>query len=294
MSGGDRDPAIEVRGVTRRLGNFRLSEVDLVLPRGYVMGFVGPNGAGKTTTIKAVLGMIHPEAGTVRVLGRPAIDPGLRSRIGFVADQPFLVPEWRAPDAAAALAPFYPRWDGGRFDELTRRFEVPRDTKVKDLSRGQGTKLMLALALAHDPELLVLDEPTSGLDPLAREDLLDVLREFMLDERRSVLFSTHITSDLEKIADHVEVICAGRVTFAGTRDEMVEQYAVVRGGPDTLTPQAAAAVLGRREGLASFEGLIWMRDSALFGPDTVIEPATIEDVVTHLGRDARRTEGALR
>ena len=157
--------------------------------------------------------------------------------------------------------------------------------KVKDLSRGQGVKLQLALALAHRPELLILDEPTSGLDPVARLEVLDILSDFLIAEGRTVLFSTHITSDLERIADHLRVIGAGRIRFAGTLPDLVEQWAMARGPVSALTPEAEAALVGtRRNGAGAFSGLIRTADTAVFGPDVLIEPPSIDEAVVAMTR----------
>jgi ABC-2 type transport system ATP-binding protein len=290
------DFAVEITGLDRRLGDFHLRDVDLRLPTGYVMGFVGPNGAGKTTTIKAILGMFRPDAGTVKVLGAP-VEPGSAGhsrRIGVVLDQTFLVPDWTLPQAASAIAPFYQHWDQPRFLELCERLDVPTTSKIKQLSRGQSIKGMLILALAHNPDLLILDEPTSGLDPMARQDVLDLLREYMTDERHSILFSTHITSDLDRFADYVQVICRGGVVWSGPRDELAEEFAMVRGGSDSLNPAIEEAVWGLRVSPTGFEGLIRTAETALFDADVLIEEPTIDEVVTHLGRGRTANQGSAR
>ncbi|GAB2474985.1 ABC transporter ATP-binding protein [Xylanimonas ulmi] len=277
--------AVEVRGLVKRRGAFHLGPLDLRVPVGFVTGFVGANGAGKTTTIKAMLGMVRPDAGTVRVPDR--------DRIGVVLDAPFLVPDWRVTEAARALRPLYSRWDERQFAALTDRFGLRPHQKVKDLSRGESTKLMVALALAHDPDLLILDEPTAGLDPAARLDLIDLLREFMLDERHSVVFSTHITTDLETFADQVVVIHDGVIHFTGARDDLVESYAMARGGPDDLTPASERLTHGLRRTPTGFEALIATTDTAAFGPGVVMETPTIDDVVARLGRGPTRHSTAL-
>lgn len=198
---------------------------------------------------------------------------------------PWLPPEWTAVSAARNLGRFYPGWDRDLFDELLAHLDVPPRVRVKDLSRGQGVKLRLVLALAHRPELLILDEPTSGLDPVARLDVLDVLRDFLVEEGRTILFSTHITSDLEQIADHLHIIGAGRTRFAGPLTDLAEQWAMARGPVSALTPAAEAALAGtRRNGVGAFSGLIRVSDTAAFGPDVVVEPPSIEEAVAAMTR----------
>lgn len=275
--------AIRLDAVVRRQGTFTLGPLDMTVPAGMVTGFVGPNGAGKTTAIKAMLGMVGIDAGSISVLdGAPGTR---RDRIGVVLDAVALPREWTAVSAARNLERFYPDWDRDLLDDLLTRLDVPARVKVKDLSRGQGVKLQLALALAHRPELLILDEPTSGLDPVARLEVLDILSDFLIAEGRTVLFSTHITSDLERIADHLRVIGAGRIRFAGTLPDLVEQWAMARGPVSALTPEAEAALVGtRRNGAGAFSGLIRTADTAVFGPDVLIEPPSIDEAVVAMTR----------
>lgn len=275
--------AIRLDAVVRRQGTFTLGPLDMTVPAGLVTGFVGPNGAGKTTAIKAMLGMVGIDTGSISVLdGAPG---ARRDRIGVVLDAVALPREWTAVSAARNLERFYPDWDRDLLDDLLTRLDVPARVKVKDLSRGQGVKLQLALALAHRPELLILDEPTSGLDPVARLEVLDILSDFLIAEGRTVLFSTHITSDLERIADHLRVIGAGRTRFAGTLPDLVEQWAMARGPVSALTPEAEAALVGtRRNGAGAFSGLIRTADTAVFGPDVLIEPPSIDEAVVAMTR----------
>ena len=275
--------AIRLDAVVRRQGTFTLGPLDMTVPAGMVTGFVGPNGAGKTTAIKAMLGMVGIDAGSISVLdGAPG---ARRDRIGVVLDAVALPREWTAVSAARNLERFYPDWDRDLLDDLLTRLDVPARVKVKDLSRGQGVKLQLALALAHRPELLILDEPTSGLDPVARLEVLDILSDFLIAEGRTVLFSTHITSDLERIADHLHIIGAGRTRFAGPLSDLVEQWAMARGPVSALTPEVEAVLTGtRRNGAGAFSGLIRTADTAVFGPDVLIEPPSIDEAVVAMTR----------
>ena len=287
------ESAIRLDAVVRTQGSFTLGPLDMTVPVGMVTGFVGPNGAGKTTTIKAMLGMVGIDAGSIGVLdGAPG---ARRDRIGVVLDTVALPREWTAASAARNLARFYPDWDRGRLDELLARLDVPARVKVKDLSRGQGVKLQLALALAHHPELLILDEPTSGLDPVARLEVLDIFRDFLIAEGRTILFSTHITSDLERIADHLHVIGAGRTRFAGPLPDLFEHWAAARGPVSALTPEAEAVLVGaRHNGAGVFSGLIRTADTAVFGPDVLIETPSIDEAVVAMTRGPDPDRGRTR
>ena len=287
------ESAIRLDAVVRTQGSFTLGPLDMTVPVGMVTGFVGPNGAGKTTTIKAMLGMVGIDAGSIGVLdGGPG---ARRDRIGVVLDTVALPREWTAVSAARNLERFYPDWDRDLLDDLLARLDVPARVKVKDLSRGQGVKLQLALALAHHPELLILDEPTSGLDPVARLEVLDIFRDFLIAEGRTILFSTHITSDLERIADHLHVIGAGRTRFAGPLPDLFEQWAAVRGPVSALTPEAEAVLVGaRRNGAGVFSGLIRTADTAVFGPDVLIETPSIDEAVVAMTRGPDPDRGRTR
>lgn len=288
---GASTAAVRLDAVVRRQGTFTLGPLDMTVPTGMVTGFVGPNGAGKTTTIKALLGMVGIDSGTISVLDAA---PGKRhDRIGVVLDTVSLPADWTAVSAARNLARFYPDWDQDLLDDILTRLDVPPRVKVKNLSRGQTVKLQLALALAHRPDLLVLDEPTSGLDPVARLEVLDIFRDFLLVPGRTILFSTHITSDLERIADHLHIIGAGRTRFSGPLPELLEQWVVARGPVSALTPDAEAVLVGtRRSGAGGFSGLMRLADSAAVGPDVVLEPPSVDEAVAALTRTSRSHSAA--
>jgi ABC-2 type transport system ATP-binding protein len=206
----------------KRRGDFTLGPLDLRVPRGLVTGMVGANGSGKTTTLRTLLGLIRADAGSIAM---PPI-----GEVGVAFDQPFVLPYWRIRDAAAVYAASRPGWDQDWFDRLCRRLGLRADERVKALSRGEGNKLMIALAMGNHPDLLILDEPTGGLDPAARADLVDLLREHMRREEASLLFSTHITSDLEHFADYLVFVDGGQVVYSGALDEFIEDFAYVQGG----------------------------------------------------------------
>lgn len=284
--------ALEVCGLCKRYPGFRLADVSFVLPRGYIMGLIGPNGAGKTTTLKLILGLLRGDAGGIRVFGLdPARDGAqIRSRIGFVHDEPRFYRHLTLRQNAALVARFYGTWDDGAFRRHTGAFDLPLKQRFGELSHGTKTKFALAVALSHGAELVLLDEPTSGLDPIFRRDLLDTLTELLQDGRASVLFSTHITSDLERIADYVTLIQHGRIVFSEAKDEILARWALVKGGLELLDRAPPDAFRGIHRGPHGFEALVDDAAAARrqLGDSVVIDRATLDDVVLYTARSASR------
>jgi len=231
--------------------------VTFALPKGYIMGFVGKNGAGKTTTIKLILNMLTRGSGEIKIFGQDNLEheAEIKSRIGVVMDTTFLVEDWTLVDAGRALKPFYQNWNDDRFKELLAGFSLDPTKKVKQLSRGMRMKIMIALAMAHEPDLLILDEPTSGLDAVARDELMEILMNFITNENKAVLFSTHITTDLEKIADYITFINNGKILHSDTKDNLLEKYVVVKGGLGTLSSEQKGLIIGYQERKTHFEGI---------------------------------------
>ena len=279
------DLAFALRGVGAAVGNtFALRDVSFELPTGYVMGLIGANGAGKTTTIRCLLGMRGIEAGEIELLGRRVPGPvALRQDVGVVLDHAFLVGGWRLAEVERTLRPFYDSWDGGRYRQLLDEFGLDLRAKVKDLSRGMSMKLMIAVALSHQARLLVFDEPTSGLDPVTRDDLIGIVGGFLVDEGHSVLFSTHITSDLDRIGDYVTLIHDGRIVRTGTKDELLESYRVVRGGPDDLSDVVGVQLIGVRRTSTATQALVRTEEADFLGGHVLIEAPTLEEIAIHVG-----------
>jgi ABC-2 type transport system ATP-binding protein len=221
------DDVIEVEGLTRRFGaKLALADVRLAVPRGAVFGLVGANGAGKTTLIKHLLGLLRPQAGTVRVLGGdPVADPaGVLARVGYLSEENDL-PGWmRVGELLRYTRAFYPGWDPDYAEELRRAFELDLTARVRTLSKGQRARVGLVAALAHRPELLVLDEPSSGLDPLVRRDILEAIIRTIAEEGRTVLFSSHLLHEVERVSDHVALIHQGRIVFSAALDDVREEH----------------------------------------------------------------------
>jgi ABC-2 type transport system ATP-binding protein len=279
---------IEARGLGKAYSGFSLEGVSFALEPGYVMGLIGENGAGKTTTIKLLMGMIRRGSGYLSVFG---LDPerdgaAARERIGFVSDENWLWEDIRVDRAVKVLSRFFSHWDQAAFDARFEEFGLPARKAVKELSRGMRVKLNLAIALSHGAELLILDEPSSGLDPVARDEFMLTLRDFVSDGKRAVLFSTHITSDLDKIADYVTFIRNGRVVFSMDKASMEETFAVVKGG-GSLPEAARGFFIGVKETGVGFEGLVRDKEGALraLGGGCAAERANIEQIMLYHGKE---------
>jgi ABC-2 type transport system ATP-binding protein len=221
------DPVVEVKSLTRRFGDkAALDNVSITLPRGIVFGLVGANGAGKTTLIKHVLGLLKAQSGSVRIFGRdPVADPaGVFARLGYVSEEHDL-PGWmRIWELLRYTQAFFPNWDSAYAEELRSRFELDPGAKVKHLSKGQRARADLLVALAHRPELLVLDEPSAGLDPIVRRDILEAIIRSIADEGRTVLFSSHLLHEVERVSDHVTMIDKGKIVFSAPLDDIKQSH----------------------------------------------------------------------
>ncbi len=222
---GVSDSVLVLESVCKNYPGFDLKDVSFELPRGYIMGLVGPNGAGKTTTIRMIMDLAKPDSGHISVLGRQmaADHIELKRKIGYVPENHEYYSDMTVAWTTQFVARHYPTFSQAKLDELLHKYGVDPRKKVGSLSKGTKAKLAMALALAHQPELLILDEPTSGLDPVVRRELLSDLLEFVADGDRSVLFSTHITSDLERVADYVTLIVDGRVVASDEREALLDR-----------------------------------------------------------------------
>jgi len=276
---------IEVSNLTKRYKNFILDNVSFNVPKGYVCGFIGQNGAGKTTTLKLLLSMAIKDSGEAKILGESYDNVIIKEDLGVLFDQPYYQEDWTPKHIEKALCPFYKRWDSLAFRKYLQKFSLDCGQKFKTLSRGMKMKLGLAVALSHDAKLLLLDEPTSGLDPVMRDQLLDILRDYMVEENRSVFFSSHITSDLEKIADYVVYIHRGQIVYSGLKDELIEKYCIIRGGAGDLPPTKRENIIGYREHIGGFDGLLAVTDMGGLGAGIIVEKASLDDIMVHMDRE---------
>ncbi|MGI6402997.1 MAG: ABC transporter ATP-binding protein [Oscillospiraceae bacterium] len=279
---------LDVRAVSKNYGSFALQDVSFSIPKGYIMGLIGPNGAGKTTIIHLILNLLRRDSGEIKVLGMDniAADSAIKQQVGVVFDSTPYVEDWKVKDVGKAMSLFYENWSQPRFFELVGDFHLDRDKKVKELSRGMQTKLMLACALAHEAKLLILDEPTSGMDPVARDELMDMLRHYIDDGEKSVLFSTHITADLERAADFITYIRNGQVYFTGPTDVLLEEWRLLKGGRQDLTAQLREKIVGLREHRSGFDGLVKAKDFPAPPDGCVLDQVSIDDIMLYTAKEA--------
>lgn len=278
---------LDIKKLNGGYSKFKLEDISLSLPKGYVMGLVGENGSGKTTLIKLIMDLIKRQSGEIKINGLDNITDGVKAReqIGFVYDQTPYYKNLKVKDMTSIIRRFYPKWDHDKYLRLLKLFNIDEDKKVSELSRGMSSKYMLATAISHDAKLLILDEPTSGIDPGSRMELLDILREEMEDGEKSILFSTHITSDLEKIADYITMIKDGKLLFTGTIDDFIGKYRVIKCDPKQIDSELLAGFIGHRTTPISFEGLTDNKDLInILKYNSQIETPDLEDIMYFIKR----------
>ena len=222
--------AIEIKDLTKKYDGFTLDDITFDVPKGSVMGFIGQNGAGKTTTIKAIFNIISRDAGTIKVLGLDNIENEyeIKEDVAAVFDELPFHEDFNAKQISIVLSSVFKNWDNEKFKELLTRFALPEKKKIKQFSKGMKMKLQIATALSHDAKLLIMDEATTGLDPVVRNEILDIFREYLQDGERSILMSSHITSDLEKIADCVTFIDKGKILLSGYKDDILDTHGLLK------------------------------------------------------------------
>ena len=272
--------AIEIRNLTKRYVGFSLENLNLTLPSGCIMGLVGENGAGKSTTIRMLLGMARPDGGEITVFGQK-MDAGLRERIGVVLDEPGYPGCMTAAQIGKMLAGLYEGWEKDTFEGYLTSLRIPENKPFKDFSKGMKMMLSLAAALSHGAKLLILDEATSGLDPVVRDELLDIFNDFTRDEGNSVLISSHIVSDLEKICDYIAFLHRGKLMLCREKDELLNEFTFVQGSKEEID---ALAPIGRRDGRFGTEAIV-RRNAVPEGMKT--SPITIEDLFVFMAKEEK-------
>ncbi|MDE5819666.1 MAG: ABC transporter ATP-binding protein [Lachnospiraceae bacterium] len=277
--------AIEMRNVCKAYPGFSLKNVSFTVPKGLCCGFVGANGAGKTTIIRMLAGLAYPDNGDISLLGGSADALSVKEEIGVLFDQPHFQEEWTPLDIEKGLRLFYAGWDSGQYRRYLSSFGLDAEKKFRDMSRGMKEKLAIAVHLSHNAKLLILDEPMTGLDPAARDELLEILRDYMVSEDRSILFSTHITEDLEHIADRIVYISNGTISYQGDKEDLTSSYCIVRGGK--LPEEKKAFAIGLRQTASGYECLMALESVGGLPADTVTEAATIHDIVVYMERNEK-------
>lgn len=286
---------LSVRGLTKNFDRFALQELSFSLPEGCITGFIGANSAGKTTTLRTILDLIHKDSGDVRIFGLDmATDArAIKDRIGVVLDDGGFYDELSLGEMKRIIAPAYSRWSDEDFQRWLDHFRLDPHQKIATLSRGMRMKFALALAMSHGAELLIMDEPTSGLDPRVRQDLLRILSEFMADGGKGVFFSTHITSDLDKIADYLIMIDDGRILFQEDKDTLLDTHRILKGDRTALTAETRVLFLSLEETVYGFTGLTRAPEALAAFPDALIERPTIEDIMlAYMKGDARHAHSS--
>ncbi len=277
---------LRIDGLCKNFDTFALKDVSFVVEEGTVMGFIGRNGAGKTTTIKSVLGLVHPDCGVIEFMGKSVKDNEmfLKQNVGVVLGGADYYPAYKLKTIAKVTAKFYENWDEELFESYLEKFSLDKNKRIKELSAGMKVKFSLALALSHGAKLLLLDEPTSGLDPVSRDELIGIFIDLIADGEHSILFSTHIISDLEKCADFITYIQDGRIIESCDKESFAEKYRAVMGGE--ITPELEKKLIGIRKNAFGYEAMIKACDEEDFlsvGASTA--RIGLEDIMIHLERE---------
>ena len=280
--------AIELSHINKSFGDFAIRDLNLTVPSGTICGLVGENGAGKSTTIRLLMGVLRPDSGTASVLGADVSSPEFRDvkeDVGVVLDEAYFPESLNAVQVGKIMAATYRRWDQRLYDSYLKRFDLPEKKQFKDFSRGMRMKLAIAVALSHQPKLLVLDEATAGLDPIVRDEVLDIFNEFTREEDHSILISSHILSDLEKLCDYIAFIHKGDLLFCEEKDRLLEQYGIFEDSRENLDCLQPEAIVAREESRYGGVRALVKRDLAPTG--FRLEKPTVEDVVLFLVKGAK-------
>lgn len=276
---------LEINNLRKTYKGFSLKEINIKLEQGYITGFIGANGAGKSTTIKSILNLINRDSGDVKIFNKDnkTNDKELKNKIGVVLDEGYFYEELTLKEMKNIISPMYSNWDENQFNNYIRRFNLPLDRKISKLSKGMRMKYSIAIALSHNAELFIMDEPTSGLDPIVREELLEILSDIIQEENKTIFFSTHITSDLDKIADYLIIINDGKILLQGAKDEIIEEHRLVKGDKNLLTLENRKDFVAIKENSYGFEALTKEANklSRTYGDKLVMEKPNIEELMLY-------------
>lgn len=274
---------IEISNISKKFKGFSIDNLDLQVKKGYITGFIGANGAGKSTTIKMIMNLLKPDSGEVKLFGLDykTHEKEIKERIGFVYDENVFFEGLNLKDIRKIVGPAYRSWNDTLFYQYVEKFDLPLNKPIKTFSKGMQMKVSLAIALSHHAELIIMDEPTAGLDPIFRREFLNLLQELMLDGSRTIFISTHITTDLDRIADYIAFMKNGELVFNHLGHDLVENYALVKGGLDLLDRDTEKAFVRVHRASTGFEALTKDRRTVneIFGDSVVIERATLEDIM---------------
>ncbi len=283
--------AIEIKGITKKYDGFTLENVSFDVPKGSIMGFIGQNGAGKSTTIRSLLNIIPVDNGEISILGLDHLkdEKEIKERIAVVFDELPFHDVFNAKDMSRIFEGIYPKWNRNEYMRYLDRFQLPRKKKIGEFSKGMKMKLQIACALSHEAELLVMDEPTSGLDPVVRDEILRIFMEYLEDGERSILMSSHITSDLEKIADSITYIDRGKILLSGYKDEILENHGVIKCSKEQLAEIDHADIVSARVNAFGAEVMVFDREKASYKySGLMLDPTSLEEIMLYyVNRDKK-------
>lgn len=281
---------LEIKNLTKEYKTFKLDNISFVIPKGFIMGFIGENGSGKTTTIKLIMNLLQRDGGEIKVFGKDNVknEREIKEKIGFVYDDCFYYENLSIKDNGKIISGFYKQWDWKVFNNYLGKFNLDDRQKVKELSKGMKMKFAIAIALSHKAEFIILDEPTSGLDPVMRRQVLEILQQVMEDENVGILISSHIISDLEKIADYITYIKKGRIVFSMSIPELQEEYVLIKGNKSLLNHIDRNMIYGLRETPYGFEGITREIHKIDVGvrKQLVMEKPSIEEIMVAINKGA--------
>lgn len=280
--------AIEINNLSKNLGEFKLNIDNLEIKKGFITGFIGPNGSGKTTTIKLIMNMLLKDSGSIKIFGNEykVDDISIKEVIGYVGDISGYVTELKLKDIKKSISIFYKSWDEKLYKRYINQFKLDEKKVYKELSKGQQKKFELTMALSHHPKLIIMDEPTANLDPLVRNEFLEIIQEHIDKEEATVFYSTHITSDLDKVSDYLAFIYDGKIILKGDKEDILESHKIIRGNKELLDIETKKELVAFRENSFGFEGLTSNIKNAkdIFGEEVIYDKANLEDILMYYTR----------
>lgn len=280
--------AIEIRNLTKNLDKFTLNIDKLDIKKGFITGFIGPNGSGKTTTIKLIMNMLNKDNGTIKVFDKEykIDDLSIKETIGYVGDISGYLKESKLEDIKKSISSFYKNWDESLYKYYLNKFDIDEKKRYKESSKGQQKKFELIIALCHHPKLIIMDEPTANLDPIVRNEFIEVLQEHIEKDGVTVFYSTHITSDLDKVGDYLVFIYNGEIILNGDKESILERHRIIRGSKELLDDDTKKILISYKENSFGFDGLTYDYKAAyeIFGEEVVYDKANLEDILMYYTR----------
>lgn len=280
---------VECTNVFKKRKDFAVENLNITIPQGYITGFIGENGSGKTTTIQLIMNVLRADQGEIKLFGKDHTDHNIKQKIGFVYDDLYMYDDFNIKKMKALISPLHDNWNEALFLKYLHAFELPLKKKIKHYSKGMKMKCSLLFALAHEPEFIIMDEPTSGLDPVFRREILELLQELMINDNQTVFLSTHITTDLDRIADYIVFIDQGEIVFQKSMEEIKDQFHLIKGDHQYLDSDTRELFINIKETDLGFTAL-FQGDSNIFsecGDSLLIEPATLEDIMYYMTRNKK-------